>query len=230
MYKETWLIFISFAGAEKSIAGHMTSTQHLFYQKMCVFENHQHIICMYKCKKCNAYICNIYMWYITFITICAIVNIHMAKYKTVGASVALSAQPNGPRFFQRATFGSPWVPDRILQELRGAGSAFWLSGQHRQHRYMTSWWWFFFKGWMVKHVKRISWICCQYWLVVYPSLWKILVAMIIPNIWEKNVPNHQPVIELSPKGLVLLKALRECLRDSLRAAYAPAVLAYAQVE
>ena len=46
----------------------------------------------------------------------------------------------------------------------------------------------------------------------------------------KNVPNHQPVIELSPKGLVLLKALRECLRDSLRAAYAPAVLAYAQVE
>ena len=36
--KETWLIFISFAGAEKSIAGHMTSTQHLFYQKMCVFE------------------------------------------------------------------------------------------------------------------------------------------------------------------------------------------------
>ena len=34
--------------------------------------------------------------------------------------------------------------------------------------------------------------------------------------------------ELCPKGIVLPKALRECLRGSLRAACAPAVLAYAR--
>ena len=34
------------------------------------------------------------------------------------------------------------------------------------------------------------------WLVVGPPLWKIWksIGMIVPNIWEKNVPNHQPVM------------------------------------
>jgi len=143
----------------------------------------------------------IYMWYITFITICAIVNIHMAKYKTVGASVALSAQPNGPRFFQRATFGSPWVRTGSCRNFVGwkCFLAVWAAPAAPLHDVMVM---VFFKGWMVKHVKRISWICCQYWLVVYPSLWKILVAMIIPNIWEKMFQTTNQITSAAPQKVL----------------------------
>ena len=46
--------------------------------------------------------------------------------------------------------------------------------------------------------------------------------------WRLQGMRHKTHMSCGPKGIVLPKALRECLRGSLRAACAPAVLAYAR--
>ena len=49
---------------------------------------------------------------------------------------------------------------------------------------------------------KFSW--CFFWLVVYLPLWKIWksVGMIIPSIWKKHVPNHQPVYHMTIRGIL----------------------------
>jgi hypothetical protein len=53
-----------------------------------------------------------------------------------------------------------------------------------------------------------------YWWLTYPSEKYESVGMIMPNIWNKNVPNHQPVVLYHAisyfDGLSILS--RRCLR------------------